>query len=707
MSKINENFENGKFAVSDLSKKDAESIAMSINLLFGNAKMFSPTHPSTEQSAKILCEKISEASGKSPLISFIKSGKSFYVEKWFVDNKISLSRFTSDFGKLYIESISFAKNVSVKNVMDFVQIFIFALENNLKADEIQEILTKNADNGIALNYITFQKVAKGDKVISADEIVVKNVNELGISDKFMVNQTAEILFDNISDLEPPHEHETETPKNAISHLEKLFNIKSTIENNFSEESGKNLSLINNELIAINEQITQQRTNEIDYDLLFNSLVDISKITKSAEFLFNDKKDDEKEKIISQIDQMTIDAVLKIIKKEIKSNNFSIKKFVLLVIRLDLKKDDLQRMLPQIKNTMIDNGLTISDYLNFVMELGNKLNEDKAIGKIFDKAEDLGVKSSEIVEAFSLNPQESIKLILQSVEIQKQHAANINLSDYLAKMIDDISQDTAMQKIKSKKIGGDVHSVISSVISSVNDGILAKFKESGLDLNTTNEIQKGLMEKFPQTLENLKNEWLVNTLGNAENLSQDAIVKVLTQVAYKNEDTDSYEKTLSYFSEKFNLSPSEITQILENVRNQKELSEQKKNLPLLPPKETIHFIKRYIEEYKRHKHPFSIIMISDKDKNKADMSLNVAEKIAFLLSETFRLLDISGFVRIRNKEIAVIILPMTASSGVNKVWEKIDAVIDTQDHILTSVSYELPAKDESYDIVMKKLLRGHL
>jgi len=711
MSEINENFESGKFAASDLSKKDAESIAMSINLLFGNAKMFSPTHPSTEQAAKSLCEKISSASGKSPLISFIKSGRSFYVEKWLVDNKISHSRFSSDFGKLYIESISFAKNVSVRNVMNFVQIFISALENDTKADDIQEILSKKAENGIALNYITFQKVAKGDKIVAADEIVVKDVKELGISDKFMANQTSEIPFDKILDLKSPQEvsrevksqEEIESPENAISHLEKLFSIKNAIGNDYK----KDINFINNELNSISSQINDKKNSaEIDYDSLFSSLVDVQKIVKSAEILFKEQDVDEKEKLVSQLDQMTIDAILQIIKREIKQDNFSVKKLVLLVIRLDPSKEDLQRMLPQIKKAMTDNGLSVSDYLDFVMDLGNKLSEDKAIGKIFDKAGDFGVKQEEIVEAFSQNPQECVKLLLQSAEIQKQHTSEINLSDYLSKMIDDISQDTAIQKIKSKKIGGDVHSVISSVVSSINDGILAKFKESGLDWHTTNEIQKGLMEKFPQTLENLKNEWLVNSLGSAENLSQDAIVKVLAQVADKNENADNYKKTLLNFSEKFNLSPKEITQILENVRNQKELSEQKKGLPLLAPKATIHFIKRYIEEYKRHKHPFAIIMISDKNASKTDISLNIAEKIAFLLFETFRLLDLSGFVKVRGKEIAVIILPMTANSGVNKVLEKIDAIIDTQNHIITSVSYESPAKEDGYDVVMKKLLRGH-
>lgn len=713
MSKIEEDFESGKYAVSDLSKKDAEAIAMAINMVFGNAKMFSPKHPSTERSAKKLCEIISNLKSQNPLISFIKSGKSFYVEKWLVDSKINHGRFTQDFGKLLIESISFEKDTTVRNIMDFIGFFINALEsNNIKANKIQEMMEQKGESGIALNYITFQKIAKGDKVVSANDIVAAEdeivVKKDLIPEKLRANQTSEIPFDQILEMKPIKEEKSQEQENIISHLKKLFNIKNIVGGNSSPQIENDLSLVNKELNSINSEIKEQENTEnIDYDTLFNSLVDVSKIVKSAEFLFNEQKAESK-KIISQIDQMTINAVLGIIKKEIKQKTFSIKKLALVVKRLDPSKEDLQIMLPQIKTSMINAGLNISDYLDFVMELGNKLSEDKAIGKIFDKADDFGVKPTEIVEAFSQNPQECVKLLLQSAEIQKQHTSQINLSDYLAKMIDDISRDIAMQKIKTKKIGGDVHSVISSVISSVNDGILAKFKENGLDFNTANEIQKELMEKFPQTLEKLKNEWLVNTLVNTKNLTQDAIVKVLTQVSNTNESVEKYEQILTDFGKKFNLSPNEINQILTNANKQKELTEQKKGLPLLQPKTTIHFIKRYIEEYKRFKHPFSIIMISEKDTaiSQTDEVFNIAEKVAFLLSESFRLLDISGFLKIRGKEIAVIILPMTASNSLNKVLEKIDTIIDTKKHILTSIFYELPSEDESYDIVMKKLLRGH-
>ena len=662
----------------NLDKKDAEAIAMSINLLFGNAKMFSPSHPSTEKAAEELCRKVMAAVGKNPRITFIKSGKSFYIEKWIVDSRINHSRFTQDFEKLQLESISFTNRVSTKSTMTFLNTYVFALENKMTADKIQDILTAKNISGVMLNYITLQKVAKDDKVVGADEIVIKE------------------------SFAPP----SKMPKETASHLDKLFNIKNAIEGNFSQISS-NFDVANGLNIIKHQIKSEERSGVIDYDALFSSLSDISKVVKSTEFLFNDKKNNEAKVLASQIDQMTMDAILEIIKKEIKEQNFSVKKLILLVKRLDPSREDLQILLPQIKNAMLEAGLSVSDYLNFVMDLGNKTSEEKAMEKIFDKADAYGVKPSEIVEAFSHNPQECVKLLLQSAEIQKQQISEINLSDYLSKMLDDISRDAALQKIKTQKIDGDVHSAISQVISTINEGLLSKLKENGLENESINEIQKELSEKFPKTLEHLKNEWLVNTLGTAENLSQDAIVKTLTKVIdTSSADKGIYKKSLLRFSEKFNLSPDEITQILGGVRRMKKLHELQKDLPLMPPETTAYFIKRCIEEYKRHKNPFSVIIISSKSANDTEARFTTSERFAFLLAENFRFLDISGSLKIRGKDIAVIILPMTGSEGLEVFSKKIDNLIDPELNIFTSVSYEQPAECENYEAVLKKLLRKH-
>jgi hypothetical protein len=583
---MKQNLKNSELTNSDLSKNDAESVAISINLLFNNTKLFGSKHPSTEQAAMDLSQKVSKFAEKSSLITFLKSGKSFYVEKWVADNKINLARFTQDFGRLNIESVSFLSGVSPRNLLFFAEVYANALENQSNAGFIQSVLNSREQKGVVINYVTFQKVTKDDKIVSASDIVLKNVEETA--------------------------SRPEIPTNVISHLEKLFDIKNAIENDSYPEKAPDFNYINSELNLIKSKIDEDKIDgKIDYDLLFNSLTNISKIVKNTNYFVNNE---EKKSVISKIDKMTIEAILEIIKDEIKKDGSSVKKLVYLITRLSVSKEQLRLMLPQIKAAMLKANFDMSDYLDFVMETTNKLSGEETVDKIFETASDHGVKSSEIIEAFSQNPEEIIKLLLQSAEIQKHKIHGTNLSDYLSKILDETSEGKKAENHK-------------------------------------------------------------DSLGN--------------------------------LSEKFNLTSEEITNILENVRRQKDIMEKRKDLQLLPPKTTVYFIKRYIEEYKRHKNPFSIIAVSDKIKDSQEGVLSISENIAYLLTKGFRFLDISGFVNIRGKNIAIIILPMTGKDGLEVILERISNQIDVEKHILSSFSLEESGESQNYESVMKKLLRKHV
>jgi hypothetical protein len=587
----------------ELPKKDAESIAISVNLLFNNAKLFGNNHPSTAQAADDLCKKVSAMARENPMITFMRSGKSFYVEKWLVDNRINHTRFTQDFDKLHIESISFAKDVLPWNITIFAECFLNALENNTNADKIQADFEEKGQKGVIINYVTLQKITKDDKIVGLDEVVVKNVGNKKIADNILV----------------PEEKETE---------------------------------------------------------------------------------------LSQSDKMTIDATFEIIENEIKQKNFTPKKLVYLIKRIEPSKEHLRVMLPKIKTSMLETGLNVSDFLDFTTELENKTDKENAVNKLLNAASEQGIKPSEIIEAFSQNPEECVKLLLQSAEIQKR-GDGANLSDYMSKMLDDIIRDTALNKIRSKKLGGDVHLAISSVISTVESGLLTKLKENGISDEEADKIHKELTQKFPKTIEHLKNEWFVNALTNLQELSADSMAKVLAKVVGSDGNFEIYKDSLARFGEKMNLSAKDLANIIETARKQRELLEKKKDLPLLPPKTTVHFIKRYIAEFKRHKNPFSMIVISDKRQNSQSV-LTLSEGIAYLISKGFRFLDISGFVNIKGKDIAVIILPMTGSAGLQTVLKKIDKQLDKDAHIITSITLENPGVDEDdYESVIKKLLRGHV
>ena len=143
-----------------LAKKDAESVATSINLLLSNAKMFGCKHPSTMNAADELCQKITRITEDMPMITLVKSGNSFAIEKWILDKQLNSARFAKEFDKLHIDSISFMPNVLPWNLTTFAQIYTEALDDNEQsAEKIMAQMNEKEQKGIVLNNIVIKTVA--------------------------------------------------------------------------------------------------------------------------------------------------------------------------------------------------------------------------------------------------------------------------------------------------------------------------------------------------------------------------------------------------------------------------------------------------------------------------------------------------------------------------------------------------------------------
>jgi hypothetical protein len=173
----------------ELSKKDAESVATAINLLLGNVKMFGDKHPSTGHAADDLCQKINNLTSEIPMITLIRSGNSFYIEKWLVDKQINHAKHTKEFDSLQIESISFMSNVLPWNITAFAQFYIEALDADKTANNITEQMEASGQKGIVLNNIVIKTVAKNEeKVIDKAHELQKEVvktEEMLDKDKFL------------------------------------------------------------------------------------------------------------------------------------------------------------------------------------------------------------------------------------------------------------------------------------------------------------------------------------------------------------------------------------------------------------------------------------------------------------------------------------------------------------------------------------------
>lgn len=715
-----------------LTKQDAESVGLGLNLLFNNAQLFGPEHPSTGSAAEELAKTIRGITPTGKTVSLLKNGESFYVEKHVVDHRINVNRTSGQFLKLGIESLTFGSEVSGIDLRFFIQLYSDANSGNGDADSLIKGLEDHGITEVHINYITLKKVTKDQKIID-DDGLLSDINSEGTG-----TGSVAIPRRDINQLS-----ENELDSHVFDRLGKLFSINDVVSgstsftdsvlgsfqsdggfpgafgtsgegtDSHSQQPGSGVGgwgipKIKEQFKLLNIEVEQGKAadgGQIDYDQLFESLMEMSGTLKEnlkmQEHLESISEVDE---VISEIDKLSLNTVIQIVVNEYKNGNTSIKRLSFLVKRVAPSKDELKKMLPLLKKALIEEGMPVADFLELTLALDRELSSDSALDGLFKEADDFGVSRDELVQAIKNNPVESTKLLLQAAEIeQKTGIAGVNISDYLSKMIEEVSTSIAEEKARKNETG-DVHSILSDVVSTVEKNIVEQLKRDDKGEKIADHIEEQLSKRFPKTLDKLKTEWVVNTLGNSEDLSQEGILTILNSVATNQEEIERYKDSVSLFRQKFGFSENEITNILSNAKARQAAEEERKNVIILPPKNTVHMIKRYIEEYVRHKHSFSIIVASS-DHSKEGYTF--PEEVGLYVSRHFRFLDIAGYIRLRGIEMAVVILPMTDAKGLDIILPRFKEGIAQGKAKVTAASVDIDNPVEGYEQLMKTILRKHV
>ena len=697
-----------------ISKNDAEQLATAINLLFNNSVFFGAGHPSIVAASADLAEKVKAQANAIPMVTLAKTGESFYIEKWCVDHRLNATRTLTHFQRCGIESISFTPEVEGLQIQLFLQFYEDALEKSQSAASINHALEAANNTTVLVNYITFQQVTKDQQVIGSGQTVGDAVHG-SIGEGINKEALDSTVFNRLNQLFSFND------VMASGSVSDTFVQMISGDENGPQASGHSYGLPN-----LTDQFKKLRINidqgelpldeEITYDQLFESLIELNSALKNNQEIQERLiKLDSSESFVSEVDALTYDATLAIVREEYKKENPSIRRLAYLIKRISPSQLELRRLMPRLKETLLDEGMNISHFLELSIEIEREFSADSALQALFTQSDDYGVDRDELINAIKSTPGETAKILLQAAEIEKKvEGHDVNISNYLGQMINDVAKATAEEKIQDMDGSGkSIHAILSNVVETVEHEIMGKMREESKGEDISDDIQKQLQRRFPKTLERLKSEWVINTLTNTDTMTHDGLVSMVNSVVHDTSEIETYKDALEMFSGKYGMSSDEIAGVLAAAKQQKILEGRKKDLPLLPPKTTVHFIKRYIEEYRRYNHPFGIVIISDfrEDvKYAGDILLTLSESVSLMMTEQFRLLDITGFLRFRGKDFAVVILPMTGKKGLASLLNRMTLHLGQQAHselCISSLYFEEPMKPLTYEEAMKQLLQDHV
>lgn len=690
-----------------IDQRQADEIAQSLNIVLNNATFYGADHPSTMNGSENLVKILEKVFPILPTVTFLRTGESLYIDKYCVDRKINANRFLTTFHKTGIESISFFKGVKPDCIKVFIKIFSNYMDYGSVAKMDKELKAQQVSN-IRFNYVYFQKVTKDETVVNKDsigELLTGSQKEQDAVSVNTPNPCSDAEMKNISN------------EGIIEQIGKLLSLKSVLDSPqqaagtmLNQTTGNvqqnplvsQLQLINQQFSDQNLQNLQQAEN-VSMDELMESVFKL--ITELKHGLATQKEMgkiiQEEGQVIDEVDRLSFQAIVQLVREEYKTGSISVQRLSYLIRRIIPDIKDLKRLLPQLREGLLAEGMPIGDFLQLIKELRNELKDDSLIQTLELGVQEIGLTTDEVIQAITVNPQEAAKLIILGAEIRKNTGDDSsNLSQMLSDYIESAGQKMALNAQSNNQWNGE--KVLKNVIQQIESKLLDKLKEHGVDDDVINEVEEQLATRFPKTLNKLKSDWIVNNISREKDFTNVNFLRLMDSALKDQKDFEVVRQPIENALLANGFEKNQVYAIFKNIISR--VIKKKEPLPLpkniLSQNNTKFFIHRLIKERFRYHNPFSCINISVGDILSSEVwqaatSLEVSHIVSHIcqiLPKLLRDIDLIGSLSDSVQDNLFIILPMTEEKGANIVKKRLDTNF-------TQLSFKLNNKSIKADIII--------
>jgi GGDEF domain-containing protein len=486
-----------------IHKRTVDRIGRFFAMLFSRAVMYNMNHPFTTQSMSDFHNAITpELKNYSPIV-VIMHNDSFFIEDEPLDSRINTSKMLFHFKKAGIQSVSFEEGLTKEELERFFTIFI-----DLILYPVAEMMREACDNaGITkarVNHVFFKKVTADEEVLNRDEIKTiaeqrkaerhkslkqelldmisggLAIEELGssISLTQLLNKP-EIVSEylNTPDTESLDFSESISPGNVM--FEHVHRIRTEIDKASEEVRGAKLHDLAASVVRMRDElvrgILERKKNGIIYD---NEI-----------------------RILDEAKELSDKVVLELVRDEYKQGATSVKRLSQVLRRLIPDNDELQRFLPKLKETLLLEGMSLSDFLQLTDELEKEIASQAISGALKKSAEKIGVSGDELLREITSNPLEAAELIYLASEMRKETGDKKALTDVLVTYIERITGNMALD-FKSQESSFEKNHM-KSVISGVETEILDRLKLKNMDSNVMESVAERLNARLDNFIEKLE------------------------------------------------------------------------------------------------------------------------------------------------------------------------------------------------------------
>jgi hypothetical protein len=490
-------------------KKGYHKAGKSFVLMFNRVSMYGPGHPFSVQAVDDFFLSIQELLQTLSPVVLIYTRKQFFLEDEPLDPNLNTFKIASHFKKADVSSISIESGLDKKEVEAFIQIFLDT-RTYPSAEEMRHAAAARRVQHIKINHVFYQKMTEDDQVVSksaaartsqlSDELDTSRDTQDALSmiaGKLLIEEVDQgLLLKNL--LADPA---------ALSQRMVAEGLAGDSEGGPQPGSADPPLSIATRLKALGEEIrsalsggTPLALPELAQALLRMKRELVREIeARSAIGLSLDPKNEIRE----QADSLTDMVVLELILKEYDHGKTPVERLAFLLQRIIPDPADLTRLLPRIRDCLMQAGMPAADFSRLIRQLGTDRQNDGIVQAVHRAAEEIGADGSELLERLKSDPAGFTRLLYLASEIEKESGSSRPLSEIL---IDHLERMTP--KLISRQPGEDAaakEEVLRRLILQFHSGVMQGLRAGGFDPQLVGEVEQRLKQRLEASIAAIRSE----------------------------------------------------------------------------------------------------------------------------------------------------------------------------------------------------------
>ncbi|MGM0657015.1 MAG: hypothetical protein ACQET0_00380 [Pseudomonadota bacterium] len=658
-------------ADSGLSQRQAEIVGRQFNSALTNTSAYGSDHPVSDRAYATLLAGLAECLGGLDSLTLMLDRGSFFVEDYPVDAKFNASRLVIVFRKLGLESVTFLPGIDVDDLKCLMSV-LTRPDDFGDIAAVRDELARRGIESIRVNHVVLRKFTRDDEVIDREgleeltglaEQAVSSGNEAGDAaepSEALMSRVEKIFSMHALMKQPERMAETllETssadPVQQAGIVEQIRMLGSRIERGAAaKDESFSLDEVMQAVGHVREEVSRGLAGQEETARLMA----------------------ESGGVLSELDQLTCRTVVSIVRDEYRQGRVSAERLAQIIRRVLPESRDLKRLLPMLKQALLDEGMPLGDYIEFVNQLTAELQSDELVKMLEQGADSIGFSVDDLLREIRREPEEAARLIVLAAEMRQCGRPDESmLSSALSEYIERVSEGLVDAEPEGDRPGQ------REKIRKTRRELADKVRAQGVPDTVAERMEADLNAHVDLSASTFHTGRVVELLNRSGAADDAELAEQLVDIVEREPNLSALGDTLQRELGSHGYSAERIDSIYNETLARLRRRSRVEFIPgaVMDPVATNYFLKREIATCIRYDTFFSciILMIAQVHERERDWRTIGTDEIETLMPQVFdilpphlRDLDLLGTLGSKDRNIPLAILPMTDEPGAVAVMQR--------------------------------------